>query len=172
VYWAIEAGIFEMSTYTKIRFLLGLGAIFVFVYMLDGLPCLGDANELDGRISSIRMFQNNSKLPASSHEISLGQSLVVPKLIASELDKINIWGVFPSSMFEKVESIGRRHISTDKEEAKGVQYVVKEGDSLWSIAAEQLGNGSRYKEISKLNANVLKNDHDLTIGMQLSLPDP
>ena len=135
------------------------------------MPCLGDANEIDSRISNIHMFQNNSKLPASSNEINLRQSLVIPKLLDSELEKINIWGVFPSSMFEKVESIGRRHISADKNKAKGVQYVVKEGDSLWSIAAEQLGNGSRYNEISKLNTDVLKNDHDLSIGMRLSLPD-
>ena len=159
-----------MTSYTKIRFLLGLGAIFVFVYLLDGMPCLGDANEFDGIASNIHMFQNNSILPTSSKKISLGQSLVVPKLTSSELDKINIWGVFPRSMFEEVESIGRRHISADKK-AKGVQYVVKEGDSLWSIAADKLNDGSRYKEISKLNADILKNDHDLTIGMRLSLPE-
>jgi len=160
-----------VDTYTKIRFLLGLGAIFVFVYLLNGLPCLGDANELNGKANSIRNSRNNSILPTSSNKISLRQSLVVPKLLDSELEKINIWGVFPRSMFEEVESIGRRHISTDKQKAKGTQYVVKEGDSLWSIAAKKLGNGSRYNEISKLNADVLKNDHDLTIGMQLSLPD-
>ena len=157
-----------MGSYTKIRLLLGLAAIFVFVYMLNGLPCFGDANVTDGGSSSIRVFQNNSKLPASSHEISLGQSLVVPKLIASELEKVNIWGIFPSSMFEKVESIGRRHVSDDSHQAN--QYIVRQGDSLWSIAAEQLGNGSRYKEISKLNADVLKNENDLVIGMGLKLP--
>ena len=160
-----------MGSYTKIRLLLGLAAIFVFVYMLDGLPCLGDANDVDGRASSIRIFQNNSKLPASPHENSFGQSLVVPRLTSSELDKVNIWGVFPSSMFEKVESIARRHISADKDGAKGVQYVVREGDSLWSIATEKLGDGSRYKEIGKLNTDVLKDENDLTIGMRLSLPD-
>ena len=74
-------------------------------------------------------------------------------------------------MFEEVEFIGRRHISADKQQAKDGRYVVKEGDSLWSIAAEKLGNGSRYNEISKLNTDVLKNDHDLTIGMRLSLPE-
>ena len=158
-----------MSTYTKIRFLLGLGVIFVFVYMLDGLPCLGDANELHGKASNTRIYQNNTILPTSSNKISLRQSLVVPKLLDSELEKINIWGIFPPSMFEEVKSIGRRHISADKE--KDIRYVVKEGDSLWSIATEKLGNGSRYNEISKLNADVLKNDHDLTIGMRLNLPD-
>jgi hypothetical protein len=158
-----------MTTYTKIRFLLGLAAIFALVYLLDGLPCLGDANELDGKASTHK-FRNNSILPTSSDKISLGQSLVIPKLLDSELDKV-IWGVFPSSMFEKVESIGRRHILTDKNEEKGKHYVVKKGDSLWSIATEQLGNGSRYKEISKLNADILKDENDLTIGMRLSLPD-
>jgi nucleoid-associated protein YgaU len=136
--------------------------------MLNGLPCLGDANEVNGETSSIRIFKNSSKQPVSPHENNFGQSLVVPKLSASELDKINIWGIFPSSMFEKVESIGRRHISTDSHEAN--QYIVRQGDSLWSIAAEQLGNGSKYKEISKLNADVLKDENDLTVGMRLNLP--
>jgi nucleoid-associated protein YgaU len=158
-----------MASYMKIRLLLGLAAIFVFVYMLNGLPCFGDANEADEGTSNIRFFRNNSTLPASPHETNIGQSLVVPKLLDSELDKINIWGIFPSSLFEKVESIGRRHIPADNQKAN--QYIVREGDSLWSIAAEQLGNGSRYKEISKLNAKVLKDENDLTIGMRLSLPD-
>ena len=157
-----------MASYMKIRLLLGLGAIFVFVYMLNGLPCLGDANEIDGGTNNIRFFRNNNELPASPQEESFGQSLVIPKLIASELDKVNIWGIFPSSMFEKVDSIGRRHISADSQQAN--QYIVQEGDSLWSIAGEQLGNGSRYKEISKLNADVLKDENDLTLGMRLSLP--
>ena len=160
-----------MASYMKIRLLLGLGAIFVFVYMLNGMPCLGDANEDGGETGRIRIFMNKDKLAQLPREISLGQSLVVPKLIASELDKINIAGIFPSSLFEKVESIGRRHLSDDNSQDKGVQYVVREGDTLWSIAGEQLGNPSRYKEISKLNADILKDENDLTLGMRLSLPE-
>ena len=160
-----------MASYMKIRLLLGLVAIFVFVYMLNGMPCLGDANEVDGGTSSFHSFINKGQLVELSHEIGLGQNLVVPKLIASELDKINIAGIFPSSLFEKVESIGRRHLSDDNCQVKGVQYVVREGDTLWSIAGEQLGNPSRYKEISKLNADVLEDENDLTLGMRLSLPD-
>jgi nucleoid-associated protein YgaU len=47
---------------------------------------------------------------------------------------------------------------------------VKEGDSLWSISAELLGDGSRYKEISKLNSGVLNNDDELAVGMRLRIP--
>lgn len=35
-----------------------------------------------------------------------------------------------------------------------VSYTVKSGDSWWSIAAAQLGDGSRYKELAKLNGKT------------------
>jgi LysM repeat protein len=47
-------------------------------------------------------------------------------------------------------------------------YTVKKGDSLWSIAAKQLGNGSRYKEIKTLNGLVSDTIH---AGQVLKLPN-
>jgi LysM repeat protein len=35
-------------------------------------------------------------------------------------------------------------------------YTVKQGDTLWKIASQQLGAGYRYSEIKKLNG--LKSD--------------
>lgn len=46
-------------------------------------------------------------------------------------------------------------------------YTVKKGDSLWAIAAKQLGNGSRYKEIKDLNG--LKGD-TIYAGQVLKIP--
>jgi hypothetical protein len=161
-----------MISYTTIRILMGFAAIFVLIFMLNGLPCLGDANAVNNRVSSIRIFQDNRELLKSPQKIDLGQSLVVPKLSDSELDKVKIWGIFPNSMFEIVESIGRRHLPGEVSQANQPrQYIVRQGDTLWNIAAEQLGNASRYKEITQLNADVLKNENELTIGMQLSLPE-
>ena len=159
-----------MSSNIKIRLLLGLVAIFVFVYMLNGLPCLGNADQVSGKLNTILAFQEHQKLMASTHNIDIEQSLVVPKLKASEFEKINIFGIFPSSMFEQVESIGRRHLPDKQNENQCTEYIVRDGDTLWNIAAEQLGDACRYKEISKLNSGILKNDHDLTIGMRLILP--
>lgn len=35
-------------------------------------------------------------------------------------------------------------------------YMVKKGDCLWNIAKKKLGNASRYKEIYKLNKDVIE----------------
>lgn len=47
-------------------------------------------------------------------------------------------------------------------------YTVKKGDSLWAIAAKQLGNGSRYKEIKSLNGLTSDTIH---AGQVLKLPN-
>jgi LysM repeat protein len=50
-----------------------------------------------------------------------------------------------------------------------VDYTVKEGDSLWKIAQEQLGNGDRYKEILRVNPG-LSEDQTLDIGTKIKIP--
>lgn len=47
-----------------------------------------------------------------------------------------------------------------------VAYIVEPGDTLWDIAAEQLGDGSLYPEIVDLNVGVRQPD-----GTELSDPD-
>lgn len=47
-------------------------------------------------------------------------------------------------------------------------YTVKKGDSLWAIAAKQLGDGNRYKEIKSLNG--LSGD-TIHAGQVLKLPN-
>jgi nucleoid-associated protein YgaU len=48
-------------------------------------------------------------------------------------------------------------------------YVVREGDNLWSIARSELGSGTRYREILALNPNISRNE-PLSIGTVLKLP--
>ena len=132
------------------------------------------------RANIMRIFELNRGLLTSPDDLQIGQKLIVPPLKYSGMDQNVTQSKAPSSFFEKVESIGRKMLQGDhqkpapdrphkaKDAPAGKQYVVKEGDSLWQIAANQLGDGSRYKEIAKLNA--LADENSLPIGTQLKLP--
>jgi len=118
-----------------------------------------------------RIFEANRNILKSPHEIFVGQKLVIPAPPASTSSQSKPAGVLSGPMFEKVESIGAKRLPSGGGTAEpGRWYVVKDGDSLWKIAAEQLGNGSRYKEIGKLNPSIASDEDDLDVGTRLRLP--
>jgi len=127
------------------------------------------------RVNIAKIFEANRKLLKTIDEIYVGQKITIPPLVASETDTKETQSFFADSLFEKVKSIGAKHLSTNSDKAndkakQSEPYIVREGDSLWRIAAEKLGNGSRYKEISELNSNVIKDENELTVGMLLRIP--
>ena len=51
------------------------------------------------------------------------------------------------------------------------RYTVKRGDSLWKIAEERLGDGTRYVELVALNEAVLDGRPDFLLpGTVLKVP--
>jgi len=57
-----------------------------------------------------RIFEANRKLLDSPDKIYPGQNLIIPPLWASDPEKNRIESIFTESMFEVVDSIGRRHL--------------------------------------------------------------
>ncbi len=129
------------------------------------------------RANIMRIFELNRGQLTSPHDLKIGQKLIIPPIMSQAVQN-ETESSKSESLFEKVESIGRKLLQPEKKttpeppkvSADGKQYVVKEGDSLWRIAAEQLGNGSRYKEIVKLNADILEDENSLSLGTTLKLP--
>jgi nucleoid-associated protein YgaU len=142
-----------------------------------------------------KIYEANKETIQSPASIEVGQKLIIPQLAATAPAKSKLESILPASVFKKVESIGQRHIEADsktksadaKAEPKTAakkpslaniekteqfrHYVVRANDNPWRIAAEQLGDGNRYREIAKLNADVLaKNNNKLSVGMTLKLP--
>lgn len=120
------------------------------------------------KITVARIFEANRKLLKSPDEVYVGQKLTIP-LLRDKPDS-----VFSGSLFEKVKSISRKLTLSDTPKTPSAkrnrQYVVREGDSLWQIAAAQLGDGTRYEEISELNTDILEDEDDIAVGMHLRMP--
>jgi len=119
----------------------------------------------------IRIFEANCKILKSADEIYEGQKIIIPPLRAPTSDKDKIAGGLPGKMFEKVKSIGQIRVPNKRPKAgRSGGYIVRDGDSLWRIAAEHFGDGSRYGEIARLNADILDDEDYLFVGMRLKLP--
>jgi nucleoid-associated protein YgaU len=55
--------------------------------------------------------------------------------------------------------------------ASGARYhVVKDGESLWKIAKQELGNGARWNDIYNANRDVLSSPEALHTGLKLRVP--
>ncbi len=143
----------------------------------DSLGLVSVAKKLYGpdqgnrKINIDRIFVANRKLLKSPDEIYVGQKLTIPPPVTSESETKEKDSSLAETILEKVKSIGIRHLSSKPDKEKQtVPYIVRQDDNLWRIATEQLSNGSRYKEIRELNAGVLKDENDLTVGMLLRMP--
>lgn len=127
--------------------------------------------------NSLKIFEANRGVLESPHKLVIGQKIVVPPLKTPKSEKDKPDDATGGSLFERVKSIGSKILpAADKpkpapEAKQSRQYTVQEDDSLWQIAAKQLGDPVRYKEIVKMNPGVLKDENTtLKIGMNLSLP--
>jgi nucleoid-associated protein YgaU len=86
------------------------------------------------------LFEANRKTLASVDELQVGQKLIVPPLAGSSAPAPATGSELSGTGFTKVDSIGKRHLSASPDKptptAKSDSiYVVREGDSLWQIAA-------------------------------------
>ena len=50
----------------------------------------------------------------------------------------------------------------------GKEYTIKEGDTMWTIAQSQMGNGADYQKI--LDANGMKESDPLKVGSKIKIP--
>lgn len=49
-------------------------------------------------------------------------------------------------------------------------YTIKSGDTLWAIASNFLGNGSKYTEIFEANREVIEDPDKIFVGQKIRIP--
>ena len=116
-----------------------------------------------------KIFDRNKDVMESPDKIFVGQKIVIPQ--PAPPISSNPANVLSGSMFQNVTNMGTpdRRTSNPRLDT-GNWYVVKENDSLWKIAAQELGSGARFEEISKLNSDILTDKNKLKLGMKLRMP--
>ena len=123
------------------------------------------------KVNIAGIFEANRTVLKSPDQIYPGQKLLIPPPATSGQDENKLAGVFPAELFEKVKSVGAKHLSTPiTQKRQDRTYVVQEYDSLWQIAVEQLGSGARYTEIVELNADIINDEDTLAVGTRLNMP--
>ena len=107
-----------------------------------------------------RIYEANRGTMRSMNELKVGQVLEIPPLRVVSSGRLTAAPV--------VQVARTPSPRPSRSAARG--YVVKKGDSLWAIAERELGNGSRFGEIARLNDRMLSDEDSLKVGMRLRLP--
>lgn len=79
--------------------------------------------------------------------------------------KSNLKNINHNSKYKSIKKV----INSSREVSKSISktYTVSNNDTLWTICKKELGDGSRYKEIAKLNG--IDNPNKITVGQVIRL---
>lgn len=116
-----------------------------------------------------KIYQANQNVLESPDRVIEGQKLVIPPLssVAANKSKKSSKGFLARAFGfgNRVETLSRNSQSKNYR-----LYKIKKGDTLWKIAAKQLGDGTRFQEIINLNKKQFPNPDDLKVGVTIKLP--
>ncbi len=124
---------------------------------------------------SIEMiFKANKSVLSSPDLIAVGQRLFIPPLKSLNERPRQVIAESGQRLFERADELGSKSLSlastVQTKSGRYREYVVKEGDSLWKIAKEQLGNPGRYVEIARLNKDIIEDEEQLVVGIHIKMP--
>ena len=114
-----------------------------------------------------KIFQAYKDQLDSPNKVFEGQKLVIPPLSSLALNQNK---TLAQKLIDKTRNLGFGVETLSSKVETEYTYRVQKGDTLWKIAAKQLGNGSKYKDIISANKGVLNTADDIQIGMELKIP--
>lgn len=116
-----------------------------------------------------KLYEANKSVLKSPDRVCVGDKLVIPPDVLSGTSNQVVRAPDPSqTLISKFSNVLER-VGNDNSKSIS-EYVVQEGDSLWAIAKDKLGDGNRYADILRLNKDTLKSADEVAAGIRLKLP--
>ncbi|HLL87877.1 MAG TPA: LysM peptidoglycan-binding domain-containing protein [Tepidisphaeraceae bacterium] len=109
----------------------------------------------------------NPSLVADPNKIVVGRSYLIPTAAAGA--PAQQFGATDAKAPPAATVAVKAPASTPSADGQFVFYTVKENDSLWTIARDQLGTGNAWKDIKDWNKDVLKGGDTVHTNMRLRL---
>lgn len=126
------------------------------------------ATKYYGDATKLTILRRNNE---GRQDVQPGEKILIPVFdgdapIASELAAAS-----DSVASAKPVNAGATKVATAKDASGGPRtHVVKDGESLWKIAKQELGSGARWKEIFEANRDVLSTPDAVHTGLRLRIP--
>lgn len=111
------------------------------------------------------IIKANPNMGPDGRKLFAGQSYLIPAAVSAAAGPV---AISPEQRAPRPTPVPAPAVAPVP--AGVTMYTVKDNDSLWKIASEQLGSGNRWTEIRDMNADVLKGGESVHANMRLKLP--
>lgn len=147
----------EYAGSRKLPIILGIVALIVIIFLIFRTVSLG--SKLEEAQNQLTQSQDYKE---KYEEMQLEKMQLEEKLDALQgSDK-------PADDADNDADSDSDKPSDNKPSGAGKEYTIKEGDTVWTIAQSQLGNGADYQKI--LDANGMKESDPLKPGNKIKIP--
>ena len=113
------------------------------------------------------LFDTNMRVSLEDYKVDEKSQEGFDLVVSISLKQYKYYGTKIVTVTDGIANVTNQR-ETGNAPSTGV-YIVKEGDTLWSIAKTVYGDGSMYSAISEANGNVSNNA--IQEGQELTIPD-
>ncbi|MCX5667081.1 MAG: OmpA family protein [Candidatus Omnitrophica bacterium] len=101
------------------------------------------------------------------------------QFMVAEIEEINIPyagdasedAIVGATAAEEGKYVEEKEVSIESEpKVSTKEYIIKQNDSLWKIAQNEMGGGHRWKYLYELNKNKIRNPKKLKAGTKIIIP--
>ena len=149
----------------KLAIILGIVALILIIFLIFRTVSLG--SKLEETQNQLTQSQDYKE---KYEEIQLEKMQLEEQLDALQNPDANAGDADADADSSEGDSDSSAASSSNTSTSTGAgkEYTIKEGDTMWTIAQSQMGNGADYQKI--LDANGLKESDPLKVGSKIKIP--